>query len=124
MCSSATLRSFSARSALPRLPRRYSSGSKKPSACSSAMEPSPFACSNRLLWHGCEAKPYAVDVLAASAILAVFCWTQSWPVRRQLLVYLPLAPLLIFLCYPGAFLCGGILLALWPAVRRDNRTGT
>ena len=32
-----------------------------------------FACSNRLLWHACEAKPYAVDALAGSIVAAVFC---------------------------------------------------
>jgi hypothetical protein len=80
-----------------------------------------FACSNRLLWHGCEAKPYAVDVLAGSVTLAIFCWTQSWPVWRQAILYAVLAPLLIFLCYPGGFLCGGILAALLPAVWRERR---
>jgi hypothetical protein len=80
-----------------------------------------FACSEMLLWHACEAKPYALDVCAAAALLALFVATQHWPLGRQLLVYLPVAPLVIFLCYPGCFLCGGLLLALFPAVYRSRR---
>jgi hypothetical protein len=80
-----------------------------------------FACSEMLLWHACEAKPYAFDVLAAVLLLAVFVATQGWPLGRQLLLYVPLAPLVIFLCYPGCFLCGGLLLALVPAVYRGRR---
>jgi hypothetical protein len=80
-----------------------------------------FSCSEMLLWHACEAKPYALDVFAATALLALFVATQHWPLGRQLLVYVPLAPLVIFLCYPGCFLCGGLLLALLPAVYHSRR---
>jgi MYXO-CTERM domain-containing protein len=80
-----------------------------------------FACSEMLLWHSCEAKPYALDVFAAVSLLALFVLTQGWPLGRQLFVFLPVAPLAIFLCYPGCFLCGGLLLALLPAVYRGRR---
>jgi hypothetical protein len=80
-----------------------------------------FACSDRLLWHACEAKPYAVDILAATAVLALFGATRSWPVVRQLLLFTTLAPLLLFVAYPGCFLCGGVLVALLPLVWRENR---
>jgi hypothetical protein len=80
-----------------------------------------FACSEMLLWHACEAKPYALDVFAAVSLLSVFVATQGWPLGRQLLAYLPIAPMVIFLCYPGCFLCGGLLLALLPAVYRSRR---
>jgi hypothetical protein len=80
-----------------------------------------FATSEMLLWHACEAKPYSLDVFAAVLLLALFVATHGWPLGRQLLVYAPLAPLVIFLCYPGCFLCGGLLLALLPAVYRSRR---
>jgi hypothetical protein len=80
-----------------------------------------FATSEALLWHACEAKPYAVDVLAAVIVLALFCCTQAWPLGRLLAVYAVLAPLIIFLCYPGGFLYGGVLVAMLPAVLRDRR---
>jgi hypothetical protein len=75
-----------------------------------------FACSDRLLWHACEAKPYALDVLGATLVLAVHVWTENGPLLRRLLLYTLLAPLLIFVSYPGCFLCGGILIALLPAI--------
>jgi hypothetical protein len=82
-----------------------------------------FACSDNLLWHACEAKPYAVEVLCAVGLLAVYGGTHTWPVPRQLCLYTLLAPVLIFLAYPGCFLCGGLLVALLPAVVRARRLG-
>jgi hypothetical protein len=41
--------------------------------------------------------------------------------RTRLLVFLALAPLLIFLSFPASFLYGGVLLALLPEVRREGR---
>jgi hypothetical protein len=77
-----------------------------------------FACSDHLLWHTCEAKPYSGDVLSAATLLAVYCATRSWPLGRQLLLYMALTPVLIGVSYPGCFLCGGLLTALLPAVWR------
>jgi hypothetical protein len=77
-----------------------------------------FACSDNLLWHACEAKPYAVEVGCAVGLLTIYGRTRAWPLARQLGLYTLLAPLLIFLAYPGCFLCGGLLVALLPAVWR------
>lgn len=82
------------------------------------------ACSDQILWHACEAKPYAVDVLAATVLAALLCCTDAWTLPRKLLVLAALAPLLVFLCYPACFLYGGVLVALLPGVvrARDLRT--
>jgi hypothetical protein len=80
-----------------------------------------FACSEQLLWHACEAKPYAFDVLAAVLVLAVHAGLRHGPLVRQLLAYAALAPVLIFLSYPACFLYGGVLAALLPAVGRARR---
>jgi hypothetical protein len=77
-------------------------------------------CSDRLLWHACEAKPYAVDVLVASGLLVIFLRTAAWPLGRQLLLYTCLSPGLIFLSYPACFLLGGLALCLLPAAWRDR----
>src|SRR5262249_19722253 len=80
-----------------------------------------FACSDKLLWHACEAKPYAVDVLAAVGLAALFCLTAAWRPVRRLLLFAALAPVLVFLTYPGCFLCVGLLVALLPGVWRPGR---
>jgi hypothetical protein len=82
-----------------------------------------FACSDRLLWHACEAKPYSVDVFLATLVLTLFTETRAWPLSRQILLYSLLSPVLIFLAYPGCFLCGGLLAVMLPAVWRTRRLG-
>ncbi len=77
-----------------------------------------LACSDRLLWHGCEAKPYAVEVLAAAGL--AFLHVREMGLVRRLLLLAGLAPLVIFLCFPGCFLFGGVLVALLPAVWRAS----
>jgi hypothetical protein len=80
-----------------------------------------FACSDHLLWHACEAKPYALDVLAAVVLALLFLVTQGWTAERRLGLFAVLAPLVIFLTYPGCFLYGGVLLALLPALWRQHK---
>ncbi len=80
-----------------------------------------FACSDRLLWHACEAKPYAVDIFLATLVLTLFTETRTWPLARQILLYALLSPICIFLSYPGCFLCGGLLAVKLPAVWRTRR---
>jgi hypothetical protein len=80
-----------------------------------------FAFSDNLLWHACEAKPYAVEVFCAVALLGVYCGARDWSLGWQLVLYSAIAPALIFLAYPGCFLCGGLLMALLPAVWRARR---
>src|SRR5262245_44725560 len=70
-----------------------------------------FAGSEQLLWHASEAKAYSVDVLAAVVVLAVPCCNRLASLRRQLLAYLLLTPLLLLSSYPACFLCVGLLLA-------------
>ena len=79
-----------------------------------------FAVSEQLSWHACEAKPYALDVLAASILLAIYA-AQAGPLWRRLLLFALPAPLLIFFSYPACFLYGGVLAALAPAVFREKR---
>jgi hypothetical protein len=83
-----------------------------------------LGCSDRLLWHACEAKPYAVDVLVAAGLLAIFVRFSAWPAGRQLLLYAALTPGLIFLSYPSCFLLGGLALALLPAAVRERGRGS
>src|SRR5262249_10591781 len=56
-----------------------------------------FAFNDHLLWHATEAKPYSLDVLVATALLALWCRTRGWSLERQLLLYAVLAPAVIFL---------------------------
>jgi hypothetical protein len=77
-----------------------------------------FACSEQLAWHACEVKPYALEVLAAVVVLAVYTRARQGALTVALLAYTALAPVLIFLCYPAGFLYGGVLAALLPPVWR------
>lgn len=79
-----------------------------------------FACSDRLLWHACEAKPYGFDVLAATALIALYGASENWPLPRRLAAFALAAPPLIWLVYPGGFLYGGVLAACLPAVLRER----
>jgi hypothetical protein len=81
----------------------------------------PFACADTILWHACEAKPYSVDLLCATTLLAVYSWTSSWRLVGQLALYTALAPAIIFVSFPGCFLLGGLLVALLPAVWQSAR---
>ena len=83
-----------------------------------------FACSDRFLWHSCEAKPYATDLFLGTLVLTAYTFTPSWPLLRRLLLFTLMSPILIWLSYPGCFLCGGLLLAMLPEVARARRTTT
>lgn len=83
-----------------------------------------FAFSDKLLWHACEAKPYAVDVLAATLLALLYCRTRSWDLTRRLVGFSLLCPLLILLAYPGCFLAGGLLVALLPEAWHSRRGTT
>ncbi len=80
-----------------------------------------MACSDRLLWHGCEAKPYAVDVLCGVGMLALYVRLRDLPLPRQCLIFAAAAPVVIFLSFPGCFLYGGLLVALVFDLGRDRR---
>jgi hypothetical protein len=83
-----------------------------------------FAASEQMLWHASEAKPYALDVLAATLVLAAYAWGRGRPPAQALLAFAPLAPPLIFLSYPACFLFGALLVALLPAVWRRRQVRT
>lgn len=75
-----------------------------------------FACSDSLLWHACEAKPYAVDAFLALSLAAILIACREWPIPRLCLLLSVLAPIVILVAFPGCFLYGGVLVALLPAV--------
>ena len=79
-----------------------------------------FAFSDRLLWHTCEAKPYALDVLAAISLPALYLSTDQLSLPRRLLLFALVGPATIWLSFPGAFLVGGILIAFLPLVWRSR----
>jgi hypothetical protein len=70
------------------------------------------AVSDCLLWHACEAKPYAVDAALAALVLFAFDRTAHWRMSRRLVGLIFLTPFAIFLSYPACFLLGGLWLAL------------
>jgi len=79
-----------------------------------------FCLNDHLLWHAAEAKPYALDVLSATVLVALWCRTRGWRLEHALLLYAAVAPLIIFLVYPGCFLLGGAMLALLPSLWRER----
>jgi hypothetical protein len=89
-----------------------------------------LGCSNSLLWHACEAKPYSMDVLIATGLLALTCFgatgrkADGGDVRLILACCIALTPVLVFLSFPACFLLGGIALVCGAAVWNDRRTST
>jgi Dolichyl-phosphate-mannose-protein mannosyltransferase len=71
-----------------------------------------FAVSEQLLWHTCEAKPYATDVFMAALLATVYCALRERPIALRLLALMGLAPIAILLSYPAALVYGGLLLTL------------
>jgi hypothetical protein len=80
-----------------------------------------FACSEGLLWHACEAKPYAIDVFVACLLLALWVHAREGRLALWLLAFAGLAPFLIFLSYPACFLLGAVLLAFLPRLWAERR---
>jgi hypothetical protein len=78
------------------------------------------ACSDTVLWHSCEAKPYAVDLLIASGVLWLTTFGCDWPLRRLLLISACVAPLAIFLSFPACFLLGGLAVWFLAKMRHDR----
>jgi hypothetical protein len=73
-----------------------------------------FAVSDRLLWHACEAKPYATDVLVAVlAAYGLVLGERAAPWVRYLLAAAA-APVLLWLSFPACFVFGGLLVAWLP----------
>lgn len=84
------------------------------------------AFSDRMLWHSCEAKPYAVDVLVSTLALAAISTVKPERVFRLLLLLFVCVPVAIWLSFPACFVVAGSLLALattvWQA--RSVRVGS
>lgn len=78
-----------------------------------------MACADQILWHTCEAKPYAFDVLNAVILLNLF--TMPGATSTRLAAAALLAPFCIALSYPACFLFGGLLVAWLPAVWRERQ---
>jgi len=80
-----------------------------------------LAFSNRLLWHSCEAKPYAIDTFVAAAAIALFVGSRpyGWWIRCGLIALW--GPVATWLSYPGCFICGGLLAATAFDMRADRR---
>lgn len=81
-----------------------------------------FACSSSLLWHASEAKPYAVDV-AVAALLPMLTLSpiRGWALEKRLIFFALLAPVIVWLSFPGCFLMGGVVLSLLPEAWRCCR---
>ncbi len=90
---------------------------------SAALAVGLFAVSDRLLWHACEAKPYALDVLVAVATAYWFVRTADCPLARRCLPAALLVPVAIWMSFPACFIAGGLLVALAPAAIRSGGTG-
>jgi hypothetical protein len=81
-----------------------------------------FAAGYYLVRHTCESKPYAGDLLAATALLAAARpWLERPAAWRPSLSAGLLAVPLVWLSYPAVFVAGGIGLGLLPAVRRARQ---
>jgi hypothetical protein len=87
-----------------------------------------LATSDRLLWHTCEAKPYATDVLICVGLLATLLARppealddRCAALRRKILAYVVLTPFLIFVSFPACFLLGALYLVWLPEVVRVRR---
>jgi hypothetical protein len=94
-------------------------GTLRPAAAACALV--FLACSDRLLWHACEAKPYSSDALAAVIVATLFHRLRSSALETRCLVFAAVAPALIFLAYPACFIYGGLLAALALELKERRR---
>jgi len=82
-----------------------------------------IASSDRLLWHGCEAKPYAVDFLVAVLAAYWFVRTEGWNFTRRCLSTALPAALALWISYPSCYVIGAFLIGLLPASRTASWLG-
>src|SRR5205823_5642553 len=68
-------------------------------------------------------KPYAVDALCAAGLLGLHLAVRDWPLRRQFLVFATVAPVVIWLSYPGCVLLGGVALSFVPRLWCQRQRG-
>jgi hypothetical protein len=81
-----------------------------------------LSCSDRLLWHCTEAKPYCVDLLVAAGVLAILTpQSTAGRIPTKLLLGLTLlTPLLVFISFPATFVLGGAVVTLLPSAWRGQ----
>jgi hypothetical protein len=90
---------------------------------SAALAVGLFAVSDRMLFHACEAKPYAVDVLVAVAAAWWFVRTAGWPVWLRCVPATLVAPFAVWASFPACFIAGGLVVGLAPAALRGGWSG-
>jgi hypothetical protein len=90
---------------------------------SAALAVGLFAVSDRMLFHACEAKPYAVDVLVAVAAAWWFVRTEGWPLWKRCVPAALAAPLAVWVSFPACFVAGGLIVGLFPAALRSGWGG-
>jgi hypothetical protein len=82
-----------------------------------------FAVSDRLLFHACEAKSYAVDVLVAVAAAWWFARTADWALWKRCVPAALVAPFAVWVSFPACFVAGGLVVGLVPAAVRSGWGG-
>ncbi len=80
-----------------------------------------FACSEQMLWHACEGKPYASDVFVAALLAAIYCGLRQRSLNGCLVALTLLAPFALLLSYPAVLVYGGLLVTLGLAVWQEKR---
>ena len=73
-----------------------------------------------MLWHTVEAKPYAFDVLIAAVVAFGYVRTRHWPMWKQCLIAMPIAPVMLWLSFPACFVVGGWFVGQLPALLRSR----
>ncbi len=99
------------------------------SFCRRHLAPIPAALASGLLAvsyypvrHGCEVKPYGLDLFLSLALaFAALEWLREPARRRWLVALLALTPVAVLTSYPAVFVAGALSLVLLPTVRRADR---
>lgn len=81
-----------------------------------------FAFSPMLIWHGSEAKPYAVDVFVAVLLLRLAVGVKAAaPASARFFRLAPGAGVALWFSYPAILVYAALSLALLPAVWREGK---
>jgi hypothetical protein len=80
-----------------------------------------LGCSSHMMDYTCDVKPYTTDCLLGIAIPLLCLSTRGWQYPRRLALFAALAPVVIFLSYPGCFIYGGLILAMLPGLWHNRK---
>ncbi len=81
-----------------------------------------FAVAYHPIRHAADVKPYASDLLAALALLALaFEWSRGPSRAGPMWALAAIAPIAVALSHPAIFVAGGVALALLPSVAKTRR---